>query len=550
MAIKGQRGDSDRLYAVIQPPLTLNIDDMPTNLAEGEMADMDYFIETDKQLYPVIIQPGNDVASGTERPVSCYALSFTGASVADINVVFTTTKMFYKTGNGFSGAYTEVTAGGGATAISVDAGNNKNHYTIAVINNILYFGHDGLGPLRKWDPTAPANYLDVAAPTAGWHNAVKFKPRYLCAHNNRLLIGGDNTAAGGPNDFAWSVSGSPEQFNETGAGFGSGHVSIVDTTEAITGLSLLNNRVIVYKRDSIVLGTPTGDAVTPYNFERYIQGAQVSSGLFAPYSLCGNGIVDYLLTRNGFGTFDGATLRLFPSGWSRTVLADINGSPADAMGAIGGGYLARDDEFVLITPNAGVTGGAKRGYIINTRTGSSSRLTTMAANEVTCVGTLWSVATGSGGQRALAIGSNVATGSSLQLMGITISPDAATYIQRDTLFPFLRIPASIFGPGYLMKSLYRIGFEVIAPEDINQPAFVISLAIDTEQGDGAFSSAPTIYPATNPNIVSPKFTWVDCRLTARLPSITVTYPQGDGSTARYYPRIGRIVVEYSLGDDR
>ncbi len=521
--------------AIIAAPFKLNEDDAQSNLGPGELPTLDYFYEHQSRLCPVVPLSFGSIA-GAANIISAFPLP---DQYSNPNVLFTTDfKMYWSTAANPT-VMTEVTVAGGSTAISADGAINP--FNVAVIGTTLYFSHAGLGPLRKWVIGA-ATYSDVAAPGSGYHAGVKYKPYYLATHLQRLLLGGDAAAGVGAssNDFIWSVIGSPEDFTS----FGSGRTTINDTSDIITGIAVLYNKPVIFKSSNIVVAAPTGDALQPYSYERYNHGAQISIGCWAPYTLAHDGFAAFFLSRYGVVRFDGSQHTFVGKGVDNSILAAANfggqqAAAIEVIGAFAGIYVKKLASAVASgnhpTRTYAITSILSSGatWLLNERTLGWSK---MSSHFSTGIGSMF-------------FDNATTPGIVLGKSGAVTVPCLCldTQIMPSAFQPQLTIPTSMFQPSGNRKTIIRLGVEFQVISGVNHPAFTATPSVIMETSTIAGASQ-TLYPATNPSLAQPQFTWLNVIGDGFCPAVNIAFPAGDGVTTRYWPQISRLVVQYTMGD--
>lgn len=524
---------------IVGPPFKLNEDDAQSNLGPGECPTLDYFYEHEARLWPVVPLSFGAV-TGAANIVAAFPLPDLFSTFELTSIIFTDDLKMYWCTNTNPTVMTEITVAGGSTAISADGASQS--FTIAAVGTTIYFAHDGLGPLRKW-VFAAATYSDVAAPGAGYHAGVKIKPFYLAIHLSRLLIGGDAAAGVGATryDFIWSVSGTPEDFSS----FGSGRTTLNDTTDFITGIVVLYNKPIAFKSANIVIATPTGDALNPYNFERYNHGALLSVGCWAPYTLAHDGFAAIFLSRYGMVRFDGSQHAFIGKGVDNAIMANANFSfdslkPLELRGVFGGIFGKKTSAVVSgNTPTrtyaiTGIIGSNGQTWLWNEKTEGWSKLSSH-----NCIG-IGSMFFGNA-VPAIVLGKGAVVTVPCLCLDTQIMPSAFQ--------PQITIPTSAFQPSGNRKTITRVGVEFQVIGAVNHPAFTATPSVIMETSTIAGASQ-TLYPATNPSLTQPYFTWLDVIGDGYCPAVNIKFPAGDGVTTRYWPQISRFVIEYQIGDVR
>lgn len=550
-------------YITVGPVFRLNTDSSPANLQPGEVPQLDNFFERSGKTWPWF-KTTVDLIPGADHDAICntFALNFPASLVATVTVdmVFTTNNLYHNIGGGLNLA----APAGGSTAISTDAGGVGDKFSISVVNNIVYFSHNGKGPLRKWDPTAPATYADVAAPGTGWHTGVKLKPVYLTAITNQLICVGDTSAPGSPYDVAWSNPGLPEDFTP----FGGGHILLADTPDPITACSTIFGKLIIYKSDCIIIGVVQTDALNPFFFERYQQGAEASEGCVAAYTLAGNGFTDYLLSRTGVKSFDGSTLQPIGQGIDHGLFSEVLGHsfPPTMCGALGAFHLTSLDTSGTLAYAIGfynAANGSNRAYIYNTKSGSWSRglnlsgsSTNRTGGVLASIGSLWY-----NFNRVLCFGGQ-GLGATENVLNLPTIDDTNTNIFPANLTnpeaPTIMLAPSIYGQPQNQKTIYRLGVAFDPPAVSSQSAvgpqqnFNGFIFVNTTGDVGNGQNTVQMYPYLSPTFINPsnsQFSWLETVVTDRLPSIVLRLmPQAN--TATSFAAIDNMTVEFSRGGDR
>jgi len=113
------------------------------------------------------------------------------------------------------------------------------------------------------------------------------KARYCLSYAQRLLIADvEISSTREPWTVMWSKSGDPTDWTDSSAG----SIDFLKTESKITGLGQVGNNVVVYKKDSFIIGYRTGDSTDPFTFPN----ERIGIGSVAPY-----GLISFLGT-NGF----------------------------------------------------------------------------------------------------------------------------------------------------------------------------------------------------------------------------------------------------------
>ena len=170
--------------------------------------------------------------------------------------------------------------------------NERWWYTI--VDDKFCFGN-GNTNVQYW---AGSNYAAALDST----NAIK--ARYGVAYSSRLIIA-DEGSTRDPVMLKWSKKGDPTDWTDSTAG----QKQFLETEDIITGLGVVGDTLIVYKRESLVFGHQTGESTAPIIFP----DRKLGTGNIAPYS-----IVHYLgknafIGRNNFYEID-TSLNVIPIG--------------------------------------------------------------------------------------------------------------------------------------------------------------------------------------------------------------------------------------------
>jgi len=128
---------------------------------------------------------------------------------------------------------------------------------------------NGNTDVQYWAGTGYAAALDST-------NATKAK--YCIEYANRLFLADCYISSNrAPYTVKWSMEGDPTDWTDST----SGENDFLETDDFITGLGKVGPNLIVYKRDSIIIGSRSGDPTAPVSY----QPASKGIGLVAPWSL-------------------------------------------------------------------------------------------------------------------------------------------------------------------------------------------------------------------------------------------------------------------------
>lgn len=139
-------------------------------------------------------------------------------------------------------------------------------------NGIILFGNAS-GGLVRWDPNAGTG-LTLTQLTA-------VKPVYLTVHLDRVIAAYDLSVNGpkSPRTVFWSAPGDETTWSggTTGSGF-----TVLDIGDYITGLTTINNMLVICRSSGFTVGTATGQAFPTYNFQKW---SDCSTGVTWPDTL-------------------------------------------------------------------------------------------------------------------------------------------------------------------------------------------------------------------------------------------------------------------------
>lgn len=158
-------------------------------------------------------------------------------------------------------------------------------YTI--LRNRLVFTNGNI-PVQSWTgATAYASALDTT---------YAMKARNCIVYANRLIIA-DHGTVRDPVGLAWSVNGDPADWTSTGAGA----VTFLEADDFITALGVVGVNLVVYRRDSLLIGYKTGVATPALSFPLPRKGI----GCVSPYSIVEANNTNYFVGTNDFYVMDG-----------------------------------------------------------------------------------------------------------------------------------------------------------------------------------------------------------------------------------------------------
>jgi hypothetical protein len=178
-----------------------------------------------------------------------------------------------------AGTYTSL--GAGAYTVPTD-----ERWSWSIVGDKFCFTNGDVD-MQYWDGTGSAADLDGTN--------VK-KARYCIEYANRLYVADlDISGARSPLTIKWSKEGDPTNWIDST----SGENDFLETDDIITGLGRVGTYLVVYKRDSIIIGSRSGNPIAPVSFQSPRRGV----GLVAPWSL-----VDFMGTNAWLGRDDFYTM--------------------------------------------------------------------------------------------------------------------------------------------------------------------------------------------------------------------------------------------------
>jgi hypothetical protein len=186
------------------------------------------------------------------------------------------------TGIALTGAYGGAATTGTYTIRKAYTVPTNERWSWSIVNDKFCFTN-GNTDMQYWTGTGYASALDSTN--------VK-KARYCCEFANRLFVA-DLEISGNrsPITVKWSKEGDPTDWTDSTAG----ENDFLETEDFITGLGRVGTYLVVYKRDSLIIGSRSGDATSPVNYQSPRRGV----GLVAPWSL-----VDFMGTNAWLGRDD------------------------------------------------------------------------------------------------------------------------------------------------------------------------------------------------------------------------------------------------------
>ena len=159
-----------------------------------------------------------------------------------------------------------------------------------IVNDKFIFTN-GDTATQYWDATSKAVDLDAT---------YALKAKYCVSFANRLVIADSyDGATHNPFRISWSVNGDPTDWT----GVGSGYSDQIESSDFITGLGVVGNQMIVYRSDSIIVASTTGQATAPIVFPSTYTG----TGCIAPGSLVSVDGTNMFVGRDDFYMISGDT---------------------------------------------------------------------------------------------------------------------------------------------------------------------------------------------------------------------------------------------------
>lgn len=153
----------------------------------------------------------------------------------------------------------------------------------AVVDNFFCFGNGNIN-VQKYSGSGYASDLDAT-------NAIN--ARYGIEYANRLFLA-DLQVSGSRDQLTvqWSKEGDPENWTDSTAGV----TALLDTYDYITGMALMGPDLVVYKENTIIIGSQTGISTSPIFFHTQKRGI----GALAPASIIEAQFTNAFLGRNDF----------------------------------------------------------------------------------------------------------------------------------------------------------------------------------------------------------------------------------------------------------
>lgn len=197
----------------------------------------------------------------------------------------------YFTGLTLSASYTGTTGSWGGSdkdclvrRVYTTPTNERMAYCI--LRNRLIFTNGNI-PVQSWTGSGYASALNSTS---------AIKARNCIAYANRLIIA-DHGTTRDPVGLAWSINGDATDWTGTG----SGSVTFLDADDFITALGVVGVNIVIYRRDSLLVGYQTGVATPALSFPLPRKGI----GCVSPYSIVEANNTNYFVGTNDFYVMDG-----------------------------------------------------------------------------------------------------------------------------------------------------------------------------------------------------------------------------------------------------
>jgi hypothetical protein len=167
-----------------------------------------------------------------------------------------------------SAAYTGATGTGACTLRKVYSIPTNERWSYAIVGEKFCFTNGNVD-VQYWTGSGNATALDSTNAKSA---------RYCIEYANRLFLA-DLTISGlrSPITVKWSAEGDVTDWTDSTAG----ENDFLETDDFITGLGRVGPNLVVYKRDSIIIGSRSGDPTAPVTYN----SPSVGIGLVAPWSL-------------------------------------------------------------------------------------------------------------------------------------------------------------------------------------------------------------------------------------------------------------------------
>lgn len=165
---------------------------------------------------------------------------------------------------------------------------SNERWQYAIVNDHVYFTN-GNTDVQYYTGSGTASAVDST-------NAKKAR---CCIEYAQRLVLADLDVSGSRDPLAvkYCINGDPTDWT----GVGSGSVYLLESEDYIANLGKVGSDLVVYKSDSMILGSESGVATAPIIFPRQLKGV----GLVAPSSLVHFRGINAFTSRNDFYVMDG-----------------------------------------------------------------------------------------------------------------------------------------------------------------------------------------------------------------------------------------------------
>jgi hypothetical protein len=168
---------------------------------------------------------------------------------------------------------------------------DKERWAWAAVSDQLCFTNGNVA-VQAWTGTGTATNLN-----ATWADGA----RYCMEYGNRLFLADTkDSAVRNPYLGRWSAEGLPAVWDPA-VNATAGQQEFIEADDYITGLGKAGANVILYKRNSIIIGNRTGNAYDPFEFPIRRPGG----GCVAPYSIVEAMSTNVWLGKEDFYALDG-----------------------------------------------------------------------------------------------------------------------------------------------------------------------------------------------------------------------------------------------------
>lgn len=190
------------------------------------------------------------------------------------------------------------------------AGVGRLFSTTSLLGRLLF--SQGVNKIQSWDGTSP-NFGDLSpnAPAA----------KFLTTYADRVIA--VHTTESGTTFYQrvrWSRDGDPTDW----ISFGSGFLDLLSGNDPATGVTVVNNRLVVFFPQRIEIGSRTFDSNQPFRFDTFQKSGEGSAiGNVCPYALATWGNICCFISREDVYSFDGQMLQRIGGKCQKAILADI-----------------------------------------------------------------------------------------------------------------------------------------------------------------------------------------------------------------------------------